>query len=59
MSGGPALQLHVSRFSGNEYRFYVRLSGVLVEWKKKEKVVLAASAACLREALRKVEDVQR
>jgi hypothetical protein len=58
MSGGPALELRASRHIGNEYRFHIRLSGVLVEWRQQEKVVVAASAVALREALRKVEEFQ-
>jgi len=58
MSGGPALELRASRFFGNEYRFHIKLSGVLLEWKKQQKVVVAASAVRLRESLRKVEDMQ-
>jgi hypothetical protein len=58
MSGGPALELRMTRFPGNEYRFYVRLAGVLAEWKKSQRIVVAASASALREAIRRVAHVQ-
>lgn len=51
MSGGPALEV---RFSGTQeegYSYYVTLSGVLVEWHEKKRVIVAASTASLMKAL--------
>ena len=48
----------VIRHFVDEYKFNVRLSGVPLEWKKQERVVVTASADRVRESLRKVEDVQ-
>jgi len=51
MSGGPTLELRATRLSEEEFRFHPRLSGVLVEWRRKERIIVATSATRLREAL--------
>lgn len=51
MSGGPALEIRVSGTQEEGYRFCVTLSGVLVEWHEKKRVVVAASTASLMKSL--------
>jgi hypothetical protein len=57
MSGGPALELRATRVSVEEYRFSSRLSGVLVEWHRTRRIVVAASVECLRALLNKAAAV--
>ncbi len=51
MSGGPSLEMRVARFAKDKLEVSILVSGVLVEWHKNEKIVVAASVDSLRTAM--------
>ncbi|MEZ7493373.1 trypsin-like peptidase domain-containing protein [Pseudoalteromonas distincta] len=57
MSGGPAFEIHQKRVSEGELKFYVRLTGVLVEWHQNKKVVIAAKKEALTNLLQSNKSV--
>jgi hypothetical protein len=52
MSGGPVFELFVN-IEHDHYRFSVQLSGVIVEWHKNDRIVLAAPLTKLVELIKK------